>query len=125
MRINLCNLAKQDARVVIVGLNHVKTDYATFWNYGFFKNSGVSLGSISHVNYNGFDMGNAFFVEVSLDCTNGQGEKRKACFELSFDEEDPIFHILNRNYLNPQTGTGQAANELHNPIFFIYQGTGE
>ncbi len=121
------DLSGPGSRVIILGVDHQRLRYADFWNFAWFDpESGASLGSFdfTDIQRRRFELpadasvGNsAYFIQLRRRC----GAEDAHCLSLS-DRGDavPEFNLVNRIYVNPQTGTGPAAEELVLPVVFVY-----
>ncbi len=129
------DLNDPDSQLVISGVDHVATNYAKFWNFGFYHpDTGRAIATIDFdkVQLQEYDNRrpnprkpvtyiersadkNFFRLAVKSDCTGVNN-----CFEIDTSSSEGKFKIMMRTYVNPQTGTGPDYNEVVNPEFWVY-----
>ncbi len=130
------DLSSPDSQFVISGVDHVATEYAKFWNFGFYHpETGKAIATIdfdkvqlqeyddgkkdknkpaSHAKRN-LD-GKMFRLAVKTDCTGVNN-----CYEINPNPTHGKFKVMMRTYVNPQTGTGPDFSEVVNPEFWVYK----
>lgn len=121
----IIDLNDPNSQLVITGIDHVATNYAKFWNFGFYHpDTGKSIDTIDFnevqaQEYNskkGNADGKLFRLAVRADCTGVAN-----CYEVDTTQTDGLFKIMMRTYVNPQTGTGPDFTEVENPEFWVYK----
>ncbi|WP_139117579.1 hypothetical protein [Endozoicomonas atrinae] len=130
------DLSSPDSQFVISGVDHVATEYAKFWNFGFYHpETGKAIATIdfdkvqlqeyedgkkdknkpaSHAKRN-LD-GKMFRLAVKTDCSGVNN-----CYEIDPTQSAGKFKVMMRTYVNPQTGTGPDFTEVVNPEFWVYK----
>ena len=128
-----------ESQLVITGIDHVATNYAKFWNFGFYHpETGKSIDTIdfnevqlqeykdgktvkdknnpvSYAKRVGLD-GSLFRLVVKADCSNQEN-----CYEVDASLSGGKAKVMMRTYVNPQTGTGPDFTEVENPEFWVYK----
>lgn len=125
-RIITFDLSQPDSKIVIVGIDHQAANWADTWNLGFFEPGGVTLGSVGFTDIQKYEYPDidpaldnlGFYVQLKAQCNDND----EYCYEINFREgQEKLMQIMNRIYLNPQTGTGPAGTQTALPVIYVYQ----
>lgn len=117
----------ENSRVVIVGVDHQKTGFTTFWNFGIFSQKGeirshFDFEDIQQNKWNAklgskFD-DKLFWVQIKKKCYKID----QNCIEAKLKKSDnSIFQLVNRNYLSSITSTAPSIEEFALPEIYYYE----